>query len=144
MKWDWLDQRIVDCGYTRLEFSKVVDLHPARLSEMITNRPINSGVIRKIPARKVSKFAELLKIEYTSLRDYNDDLRSDIVFLEKNKKIILSKQHLKLKKTYSFVKSHFIEICLLIIAISLFKLAFFNNDMDMLIRMIRRINLTCY
>ncbi len=85
MKWDWLEQRIKDCGYTRLEFAKVIDLQPARLSEMITNRLVNGGVIRKIPLRKITIFAEKLKIETTSLSNYNDDLRDDVVFLDIDK-----------------------------------------------------------
>lgn len=82
MKWDWLEQRIKDCGYTRLEFAKAIDLDPARLSEMITNRLVNGGVIRKIPLRKITIFSEKLKIETTSLSNYNDDLRDDVVFLD--------------------------------------------------------------
>lgn len=81
MKWDWLEQRIKDCGYTRLEFAKAIDLDPARLSEMITNRLVNGGVIRKIPLRKITIFSEKLKIETTSLSNYNDDLRDDVIFL---------------------------------------------------------------
>ena len=87
MKWDWLEQRIKDCGYTRLEFAKAIDLDPARLSEMITNRLINGGVIRKIPLRKITIFAEKLKIETTSLSNYNDDLRDDVVFLDIDKPV---------------------------------------------------------
>lgn len=80
-KWEWLEQRINDCGYTRVEFSKVIDWSVTRLYEMCSNTPVNGGKIRNIPFRKLQFFSDKLKIDYKSLSDYNDDLRDDVVFL---------------------------------------------------------------
>lgn len=81
MKWEWLEQRINDCGFTRVEFAKVIDWPVVRLYEMCANTPVNGGKIRNIPVKRIDKFAELLKIDPKSLIDYNDDLRADVVFL---------------------------------------------------------------
>ena len=81
MKWNWLEQRIIDCGYTRKTFADDIQWHTVRLSEMIANTITNTGSVRRIPYRKLNLFAEKLKIETKSLYDYNDDLRSDVVFL---------------------------------------------------------------
>lgn len=85
MKWDWLEQRITDCGYTRKTFVEAVEWNTCRLSEMITNSPVNGGKIRNIPYKKLQIFAETLQIEQKSLHEYNDDLRDDVVFLDINK-----------------------------------------------------------
>lgn len=81
-KWEWLEQRIKDCGFTRLAFSKEIDWSVVRIHEMCANTPVNGGKIRNIPFRKIHIFAEKLKIDQASLTDYNDDLRDDVVFLD--------------------------------------------------------------
>lgn len=87
MKWDWLEQRIIDCGYTRKTFADAIGWHTVRLSEMIANTITNTGSVRRIPYRRLNIFAEKLKIDYHSLYDYNDDLRNDVVFLDIDKDI---------------------------------------------------------
>lgn len=80
MKWNWLEQRIKDCGFTRVEFAKEIDWSVVRLYEMGANTPVNGGKIRNIPFRKLQVFAEKLKIDYKSLSDYNDDQCNDVIF----------------------------------------------------------------
>ena len=84
-KWEWLEQRIKDCGFTRLAFSKEIDWSVVRIHEMCANTPVNGGKIRNIPFRKIHIFAEKLKTEEKSLSDYNDDLRDDVIFLDIDK-----------------------------------------------------------
>lgn len=84
-KWEWLEQRIKDCGFTRLGFSNEIDWAVTRIHEMCANTPVNGGKIRNIPFRKIHIFAEKLKIDQASLTDYNDDLRDDVVFLDIDK-----------------------------------------------------------
>lgn len=47
-----------------------------------------------------------------------------------------------IKKISLFVKSHFIEICLVIITICLIKLAFFNEDMRLIRNELRKIHIS--
>jgi hypothetical protein len=65
---------------------------------------------------------------------------------QKDKKIdkILLKMETKLQKPYQFIKLHFIKICLFIIAISLLKIAFFNDDVQKITNAIRGIDMICY
>lgn len=48
------------------------------------------------------------------------------------------------KKAFIFIKLHFTEICLFVIAISLLKIAFFNDDVQKITNAIRGIDMICY
>ena len=82
VKWDWLEDRIKECGYkSRRQFAIAIDWLDVRLNELVKNQ-IN------IPKNKLIIIADLLKIDLKSLIQYNNDEIDTVVFLENSDAIV--------------------------------------------------------
>ena len=89
VKWDWLEERIKECGYkSRRQFAIAIDWNDARISDMVNNRPTANNKIPSFPKDKLTQVSELLKIDLKSLIQYNNDEIDTVVFLENSDAIV--------------------------------------------------------
>lgn len=85
-KWDWMPQRIKDCGYrTYTDFANTIGWRPVRLSELFNERNGSYSVQRKIPADKVAIVAEKLRVSPENLTLYNNDIITTMPMEDCNK-----------------------------------------------------------
>ena len=76
-KWNWLENRIKECGYKNVrQFAIINKMLVHKLYTMINTGELN------LPKDKILTVAEELKIDLKSLIQYNNDEVDNVVFLE--------------------------------------------------------------
>ena len=81
-KWDWLPTRLTELKMSQSDFGAAIGWPATRVSEMINNIPVDSGGIRNIPQPKLKKAAQVLKVKFMSLWEYNVGESDTVQFLK--------------------------------------------------------------